>query len=296
MKTLRVGTRGSRLAVAQTNQVVAALQERHPGLLCELVVIKTTGDRRQDVAIADIGTKGVFVKEIEEALLNRSIDFAIHSLKDMPSEFPPGLVLAAIPERQDPRDALLSKGQSLHDLPSGAAVGTSSPRRQAQLRAIRPDLKLVDLRGNLDTRISRLDAGEYAAIVLACAGLERLGWANRITERLSPTVCVPAPGQGALALETREKDEETRALLAALHDPDTGDAVRAERAFQAALNAGCSVPAGAYAYIEGNEICLLAMIADSTDGQVTRTEVRGMRDGADAVGAQAASALLQKTK
>lgn len=292
MKAIRVGTRGSLLARAQTQQVIDALQAHHPGVVFQTVIITTTGDRRQSVPFTAVGTKGMFVKEIEEALLNNAIDLAVHSLKDMPGALPDGLVLAAVPPRADARDALLSDGRTLAELPPGARVGTSSLRRQALLRSLRPDLALEELRGNLDTRLRKLDDGRYDAILLACAGLERLGWAHRIVERLPPEVFVPAPGQGALALETRAEDAETRALLSAIHDPDTADCVAAERAFQSALNAGCTVPAGAHAWLEGDTLRLSAFIASADGLHLRRAEIRGRRRDAVAIGARAASVLL----
>jgi len=294
MKPIRVGTRGSRLALTQTQQVILALQAHHPGLSVETVVIKTTGDARQNVPFTAVDTKGMFVKEIEEALLAGAVDLAVHSLKDLPGDLPGGLALAAIPSRQDPRDALLSAGPTLAELPDGARVGTSSLRRQAQLRAVRSDLAIEDLRGNVDTRIHKLDEGQYDAIVLACAGLERLGLAQRIVERLPPEISVPAPGQGALALEIRADDAETRALLAPLHDPDTADAVTAERSFQATLNAGCTVPAGAYARIEGEELRLIAFLAAPDGSHLRRVEERGPRSAANEIGARAAKWLQRK--
>lgn len=288
MKTVRVGTRGSKLALTQTHQVIEALQAHYPDVAFEAVVIKTTGDIRQGVPFRAVGAKGMFVKEIEEALLAGQVDFAVHSLKDMPSALPGGLYLAAIPAREDPRDALLSQGCRLAELPEGARVGTSSLRRQAQLRAHRPDLRLEELRGNLDTRLRKLDEGHYDAIVLACAGLERLGWAHRIVERLPIAISVPAPGQGALALEARVTDENIRTLLATLHNAETADTVEAERSFQEALGAGCTVPAGAYAQIEGDRVHLVAMVAAPDGSVVYRVEERGPRDAAREVGWRAA--------
>jgi hydroxymethylbilane synthase len=244
------------------------------------------------VPFTAIGTKGMFVKEIEEALLNDAIDLAVHSLKDMPGALPDGLILAAVPTRADARDALLSDGRTLEGLPPGARVGTSSLRRQALLRSLRPDLALEELRGNLDTRLRKLDDGHYDAIVLACAGLERLGWTHRIVERLPPNVFVPPPGQGALALETRADDADMRALLSAIHDPDTADCVAAERAFQAALNAGCTIPAGAYARLEGDALHLSAFVASADGLRLRRTETQGYRHDAVPIGARAASTLL----
>jgi hydroxymethylbilane synthase len=294
MKHIRVGTRGSRLALTQTGQVMEALQAHHPHIEFEAVVIKTTGDMRQGVPFAEVGTKGMFVKEIEEALLRGNVDFAVHSLKDMPAELAPGLSLAAVPERQDPRDALLTDGRRLSDLPHGSRVGTSSLRRQILIRAARPDLEVQELRGNLDTRIRKLDEGQYDAIVLACAGLERMGWAEHITERLPVKLSVPAPGQGALALEVREEDGRTSELLAPLHHGTTADAIAAERAFQAALNAGCSVPAAAHAVVEGDSLRLLAVLAEADGSNLRRIELVGPRTDAAELGARAARTLLSQ--
>ncbi len=294
MTAIRVGTRGSQLALTQTGHVVEALKQLHAHLTVELVVIKTTGDVRTGVPFTQVGTKGMFVKEIEEALLAGDIDVGVHSLKDMPGELPDGLELAATPRREDPRDALLSRGAGLRDLPQGALVGTSSLRRQAQLRALRPDLRVSELRGNLDTRLRKLDEGQYDAIILACAGLERLGLAHRIVERLAVEVSVPAPGQGALALEIRSGDSRVRDLLAPVDDADTRDAVAAERAFQAALQAGCTVPAGAFAQVRGSDLRLHAMIAAPDGSEVLRTEETGPRAAAAEIGARAAKALLTR--
>jgi hydroxymethylbilane synthase len=294
MKTIRVGTRGSKLALTQTHQIIDSLRAHYPDVAFEAVVIKTTGDMREGVPFRAVGVKGRFVKEIEEALLAEQVDFAVHSLKDMPGALPGGLCLAAIPAREDPRDALLSHGCRLAELPEGARVGTSSLRRQAQLRAHRPDLRLEELRGNLDTRLRKLDEGRYDAIVLACAGLERLGWAHRIVERLPIAVSVPAPGQGALALEARVGDENIRTLLTTLHDVGTADAVEAERSFQEALGAGCTVPLGAYAHIEDDCVHLIGMIATPDGSVVLHVEETGPRNAAGEVGRRAAQSAKKE--
>jgi hydroxymethylbilane synthase len=292
---VRFGTRGSLLARTQTETVVERLRAAHPGLEVVTEIIQTTGDLRRDVPFAQVGTKGMFVKEIEQALLEGRIDVGVHSLKDMPGELPDGLELACVPAREDPRDALLTRdGATLETLPQGATVGTSSLRRQAQLRAYRSDLRLEELRGNLDTRLRKLDEGQYEAIVLACAGLNRLGWGARISERIAPEVCVPAAGQGALALETRVGDAATLALLTPLHDPDTADAVTAERRFLAALGGGCTVPAGALAQVAGRTVTLIAVLAASDGSERLLERQEGDRTEAARVGAAVAHRLLKR--
>lgn len=290
MRAIRVGSRGSALALAQTKAVIRALESAVQGFTAELVVIRTTGDIRAGVPLGEVGVKGMFVKEIEEALLSGEIDVAIHSLKDMPSDQPACLILAATPKREDPRDALISRGPRLMDLPPGARVGTSSTRRQAMISAARPDLAIEELRGNLDTRIRKLDEGQYDAIVVAYAGLARMGWMHRITEGIPIDICVPAPGQGALALECRESDSDIRDLLVALNDSDSADEAAAERSFQSALGAGCSVPAGCCARVAGDEITVHAAIAGE-DRHVKRVTLSGSRSDAAKLGMEAARNL-----
>ena len=289
----RIGTRGSLLARTQTDWVAARLRQARPELEITIHVIETTGDRNREVPFAAVGTKGMFVKEIEQALLDGAIDLGVHSLKDMPGELPEGLSLVGYPAREDPRDALISRhNQTLEHLPQGATVGTSSLRRQAMLKAFRPDLNLIELRGNLDTRLRKLDAGQYDAIVLACAGLHRLGLEGRITERISPELCVPAPGQGALALEARSEDFETLALVSALNDVDTIAAVTAERAFQIVLGAGCTVPVGAFASVQGDRITLHAAIAAADGSRIVRQTESAPRDAAEGLGTTVGQAML----
>ncbi|MBE3590292.1 MAG: hydroxymethylbilane synthase [Firmicutes bacterium] len=246
MKPLRLGTRGSRLALRQAESVARLIAERLPGVRVELVPVRTTGDAHRGPLTALGPTVGVFVKELQEALLRGEIDLAVHSAKDLPTASPEGLVVAAYPLRADPRDALCG-GRSLAELPPGAAVGTSSPRRAAQLRAARPDLNIVPLRGNVDTRLERVAGGELDAAVLAAAGLERLGLADRIREMLDPDTVCPAPAQGALAVEARAGDEEALAVARALDDARVRRAVQAERSVLAALGGGCFLPLGALA-------------------------------------------------
>jgi hydroxymethylbilane synthase len=283
---LVIASRGSQLALWQARWVAAQLSAAgHP---CRIEVIKTTGDKITDVALAKVGTKGLFTKEIEEALLDGRADLAVHSLKDLPTELPEGLVLAAVPEREDPRDAVV--GSKLADLPLGARVGTSSLRRAAQLRQLRPDLQVESVRGNLDTRLRKLDEGQYDAILLAAAGLKRLGWANRIAEILPPEQMCPAVGQGALAIETRAGFEK----VAMLDHAATHTAIMAERAVLAALGGGCQVPIGAYATVSDGRIHLLAIVAAPDGSQVIGATAEGATAEAAAIGARVAADLLER--
>ena len=277
---LTIGSRGSQLALWQARWIQARLEAL--GVETRLEIIHTTGDKITDVALSKVGTKGLFTKEIEEALLNRSIDLAVHSLKDMPTDLPAGLTLAAIPAREDPRDALIGAG--LPSLAQGAHVGTSSLRRAAQLRALRPDLEISDIRGNLETRLRKLDEGKYNAIVLASAGLRRLGWENRITELLDPDVMCPAVGQGALAVETRDDGGEAQAICHKLDHGKTRTCVTAERAVLAALGGGCQVPIGAHATLDGASIRIRAVVVSPDGSQVIRKESSGSAADAAALG------------
>ncbi len=296
MSRIRIGTRGSALALWQARHV----QERLSALghEVELRVIVTTGDRVLDRRLENVGGKGAFLKEIEEAMLAREVDLAVHSLKDVPTALPAGLALCGILERADPRDALLSSGLPLAELPAGARVGTTSLRRQALLGALRPDLVVTDLRGNVDTRIRRLREGRFDAILLAMAGLGRLGRADAVTEALDPRSFVPAPGQGAIALESRESDEAVRAAVAPLDHAATARAVSAERAFLEALGGGCNVPLGAHAFPHGDGIELLGFVASADGRTVLRDAVCGVapatvgRTLAENLRAQGAGALL----
>jgi len=284
---LVIGSRGSQLALWQAQWIAARLAE--DGHETRIDIIKTTGDKITDVPLAKVGTKGLFTKEIEEALLDGRIDLAIHSLKDLPTEIPAGLTIAAVPEREDPRDAMV--GARLSELPAGAQVGTSSLRRAAQLRMVRPDLAIESVRGNLDTRVRKLDEGQYRAIVLAAAGLTRLGWAHRIAEILPPEVMCPAVGQGALAVETRQEGE-ARDICAALDHAATRAAVTAERAVLAALGGGCQVPIGAHAVIEGDSLGLVgAVIAPDGDRMVRKSDRGAVADAAE-IGRRLGEALL----
>ncbi len=297
-RVIRVGTRGSALATTQTQWVVDRLRARHSGLRVETLLVKTLADRVQDVPLSGFRERGVFVKELENALLSGEVDFAVHSMKDLPSDLPPALVVAAVPEREDPRDALIVR-DPLPAAPSGslplregAVVGSSSLRRQAQLLFLRPDLRIIDLRGNVDTRLRKLDEGQYDAIVLAAAGLSRLGLAGRISMLLPDEIFLPAVSQGALAIECRADDAEVLRLLSVLECAETRTCVRAERALLAALEGGCAVPVGALVRIEGAALVLHGMIA-RPDGTLLLREVdAGTLEDPEALGTQVGERLL----
>ncbi|HOL70353.1 MAG TPA: hydroxymethylbilane synthase [Bryobacteraceae bacterium] len=284
---LTIGSRGSQLALWQANWVKARLEEA--GHACRIEIIKTTGDKITGVPLAKVGVKGLFTKEIEEALLDGRIDVAVHSMKDLPTELPAGLRVAAIPVREDARDALV--GRRLAELPAGARVGTSSLRRVAQLRAARPDLVIESVRGNIDTRLRKLDEGQYDALVLASAGLKRLGWEDRIAEFLTEDVMCPAVGQGALAVETREEGAAAEAC-SRLDDAATRAAVDAERAVLRALGGGCQVPIGAHARVTGGELDLVAIVAAPDGSQIVRSSTRGSAADAAVLGEKLGKALL----
>jgi hydroxymethylbilane synthase len=294
-QTLIVGSRGSPLALRQAESVRDRLAERHPDISILIRVITTTGDRLTDVPLAASGGKGLFIKEIEEALLAGEIDLAVHSLKDMPAELPSGLTIAAVVERDDPRDALITregKG-TLLTLASGARLGTSSLRRSVQVRALRPDLDVRPLRGNVDTRLRKLDQGHYDAILLAAAGLCRLGLAHRITEWVSPDLILPAIGQGALALETRANDQRAQGWVADLNHAPTHGAVTAERAFLRHFGGSCQVPIAAYAEVQGSELRLRGLIASLDGSRVLKDEARGPASEAEALGRHLAHRLIE---
>jgi hydroxymethylbilane synthase len=285
---LTIGSRGSQLALWQARWIQASLEQL--GEQCRIEIIRTTGDKITDVALSAVGTKGLFTKEIEEALLAGTIDIAVHSLKDMPTELPAGLTLAAIPEREDARDALI--GPKLGNLVAGARVGTGSLRRAAQLRALRPDLQIEDIRGNVDTRLRKLDEGRYDAIVLASAGLRRLGLENRITEVFDPGIMCPAVGQGALAVETRDDCGPAFRIAQHLEDPDTRAAITAERAVLAALGGGCQAPMGAHATVESRIIRLRAIMVSPDGTQLIRKAIHGGVDSAAELGHSVGEQLL----
>ena len=286
---LVIASRGSQLALWQARWVAEQLAAR--GLECRIEIIKTTGDKITDVPLAKVGTKGLFTKEIEEALLAGTADLAVHSLKDLPTELPEGLVLAAVPRREDPRDAIV--GRRLAELAPGARVGTSSLRRAAQLRALRPDLAIESVRGNLDTRLRKLDEGRYDAILLAAAGLKRLGWEGRIAEILAPEVMCPAVGQGALAIETRPSGAGFAACQA-LDDPATHLAVAAERGVLAALGGGCQVPIGAHAKVAAGRVIVHAIVASPDGAKLIRASGEGLASEAARIGAALGAELLEK--
>lgn len=291
-RILRIGTRSSPLAMWQANFVQSELRRLYPHLKVEVVPLKTEGDRTLESSLPEVGGKGVFTEEIEQALLGGDVDLAVHSLKDLPTGLTDGLTLAAICKRADPRDALVARAPAtgIADLPQGAQVATSSLRRRAQLLHARPDLKMVDVRGNVGTRIRKFDQSGWDAIVLACAGLERLHLGKRITVPLSTDEMLPAPGQGALGVEIRADDPQVAALVAPLDDPATRVVVTAERAFLEALGAGCQVPAAALATLDGETLKLEALLA-SLDG---RECARGERTGTVAQAAQMGAALAHE--
>jgi hydroxymethylbilane synthase len=292
-KPIRIGTRGSLLARTQTDWVTTRLQTLHPDLEFETVVIETTGDKKAGVPYAAVGAKGMFVKEIEQALTENHIDVGVHSLKDMPGELPAGLAVSCVPVREDALDAFISKrAGSLAELPSGCRVGTSSARRRAQISAYRRDLNIVELRGNLDTRLRKLEDGDYDAIILACAGLNRLGLQHIMTERIPVHVCLPAVGQGALAIETRSDDRDTSVLLTKLNDADSFDCITAERALLKSLGGGCSVPIAAHAELINERIHIAALVSSLDGSTIIRASASGPRSRADQVGIESANRLL----
>jgi hydroxymethylbilane synthase len=294
---LRIASRGSELALWQSRAVQAALRAADPSLSVEIDVLRTTGDRITDVPLAKIGDKGLFTKELDAALLAGAADLAVHSLKDVPTRLPDGLVLAAVTVREDPRDVLLlppGRTGDLASLPAGARVGTSSLRRRAQLRALRPALEVRDLRGNLNTRLAKLDRGEYDAIVLAAAGVLRLGWMDRIAAYLDLPEWLPAVGQGALAVVVRADREDVIDRLRPLHDAPTAACTAAERALLRALEGGCQVPIGALGTTDGDRVVLHGVVSDLDGGRILRVEESGPMDEAEAVGRRAAAALLER--
>jgi hydroxymethylbilane synthase len=293
-KKVIIGTRGSTLALWQANWVKSELERKHPEIEVSLEKIKTTGDMILDVPLAKVGGKGLFVKEIEEALLEKRVHLAVHSMKDVPTFFPEGLHLRCITKREDPRDAVFSRsGVKLLDLPKGAKIGTSSLRRQSQILHLRPDFEIFPLRGNLDSRLRKLDEGQFDAIILAGAGVNRLGWSGKITELLSTEVSLPAIGQGALGIETAAGDEYINGLVAFFDDAETSYCVRGERALLKRLEGGCQVPIAAYGELKGDTLKISGLVA-SPDGKVfVRDVISGPKERAEAMGVELAERLLK---
>ncbi|MEM9601554.1 MAG: hydroxymethylbilane synthase [Pseudomonadota bacterium] len=291
--TLRIATRKSPLALWQAERVACLLRAAHPTLAVELVPFVTQGDKLLDSPLAKIGGKGLFVKELEVAMQEARADIAVHSMKDVPVVLPEGFHIACILEREDPRDALVSPSHaSLAALPEGARVGTSSLRREGAVRMARPDLEIAMLRGSVNTRLAKLDAGDFDAIILACAGLDRLGLAERIRERLAPEVSLPAVGQGAIGVECRLDNARINALLAPLHCPDTATCLAAERAMNRRLDGGCQVPIASFATLQGGEIHLRAQVSHPAGGPHFAAASRAPREQADQLGRSVAETLL----
>ncbi len=292
-KTLKIGTRGSRLALWQANWVKTALEAEDPSLSIELVIIKTKGDKILDVPLAKVGGKGLFVKEIEESLLNENIDLAVHSMKDMPAQIPQGLCIAAIPQREDPKDVLISKdNRRFSELPAGAIVGTGSLRRKAQLLFARPDLVVAPLRGNIDTRLKKLETENLDAIILAAAGVKRMGFENKATEYLDENIMLPAVGQGALCIEIRQNDPLVGPVVAGLEDSKTRAVIRGERAFSERLEGGCQVPIAAHGTIHNNLFTLSGLVA-SVDGKTLyKHAMQGPENESATIGLELAERLI----
>jgi len=298
IEKITIGTRGSQLALWQTNWVKSQLEHHHPGLRVEITVISTKGDRVLDVSLPKLGEqgKGLFTKELEEAIFERRVDMAVHSLKDLPTELPEGLRIGAICEREDVRDALVARKpiKSFAELPEKAIIGTSSLRRQAQLWAARRDLTIEPIRGNVDTRLRKLDEGRFDAVVLAAAGLNRLGHGDRITERLSEDLVLPAVGQGALAIETREDDTEVNDIVQLLEHSPTRLACSAERAFLKGLGGGCLVPIAAHATINSSEMTLNGLVASPDGSEVLRSRRSGSSRDSELLGQRLAEEMLAR--
>ncbi len=292
---LRIGTRGSPLALYQANWVKKKLIQAYPHLHVILIRIKTTGDKIQDAPLAKIGGKGLFVKEIEEALIGKRIDLAVHSIKDVPTVLPEGLHLSAITKREDPRDAFISRdGVLLEDLPQRAKIGTSSLRRQAQLLHLRGDFEMISLRGNLDTRLKKLETMNLNGIVLALAGVRRLGLESRITEIIPPEICLPAIGQGALGIETRRDDEEVDKFIQCLNHPPSSITIQAERSFLKRLGGGCQVPIAAFSRMVGSTLQIEGMVGTIDGKRLMKHRIEGPVEKAEALGIELAEVLLNK--
>ena len=294
-KIIKIGTRASLLALAQSNNIKNLIESQYPQVKVELVKIITKGDKILDVPLAKVGGKGLFVKEIEEAMLRGEIDLAVHSMKDVPAELPDELHLGIITKREDPRDAFIANNyKTLADLPEGGKVGTSSLRRRSQLAIVRPDLQIDDLRGNLDTRLRKLDEGMYDAIILAAAGLNRLGWSERVASFFSPQEMLPAVGQGAVGIELRQDAEELLAGLKFLQDNETEVTVRAERAFLHRLEGGCQVPIGAFGQLSDNKISITGLVAAVDGSRMLKETVEGTSSEPEKIGRELADMLLDQ--
>ncbi len=295
LELIRIATRKSPLALWQAEHVAACLREAFPGLRTELVKMTTRGDKMLDAPLAKVGGKGLFVKELEQGMLDGEADIAVHSMKDVPIEFPMGLRLAAILKREDPRDALVSnRYAAFAALPPNAKIGTSSLRRQCQIKARLPQCEIISLRGNVNTRLAKLDAGEFDAIVLAAAGLKRLGFKDRITESLTPETSLPSMGQGAIGIECRDGDSQILDCLRLLHDEETAWRVTAERAMNERLQGGCQVPIAGYAELDGKQLTLRGLVGAPNGSQIIRAEISGPREEGRSLGFALAEALLDK--
>ncbi|MBC8283040.1 MAG: hydroxymethylbilane synthase [Nitrospinae bacterium] len=293
-RKVTIGSRGSPLALWQANWIKGLLESHHSDLDVDIQIIKTSGDKIQDVPLAKIGGKGLFVKEIEEGLLKREVDFAVHSMKDMPIVFPVNLCIACVTKRENPFDALISRNSlKLDDLPKGAKIGTGSLRRMSQLKYYRPDLELVPLRGNLETRLKKLDTEGLDAIILAAAGLIRMGWDDRITEIISPEILLPAMGQGAVGIETRKNDVDNQILLADMDDEETHYALDAERALVSQLEGGCNVPIGSFATIKDDQITLTGLVASLDGKTMYKKELTDLKTNAIALGRKMGNKLIE---
>lgn len=291
----RIGTRGSQLALWQANWVKARIENDFPDVRAEIVKIKTTGDQIVDRPLAMVGGKGLFVKEIEKALFEGNIDLAVHSMKDMPGDLPDGLCIGAVPVREDPRDVLVSRDNiPLSDLPPGSKIGTSSLRRASQIKHVRPDLEIASIRGNLGTRLGKLEAGEFDAVVLAAAGIIRLGMKEKITQYLEPATMLPAVGQGALCIETRTDDPDMTRLMKALDCTDTRIPVMAERAFLKKLEGSCHIPVAGFGTVENDEIILSGLVASEDGTRVIKETSRGPVASPEALGTALAQKLLDR--
>lgn len=292
---IKVGTRGSKLALTQTNHVVEALKKAAPEIQTEISVIKTSGDIMQDVSLAQIGGQGVFVKEIEEALLAGSIDLAVHSMKDVPGETPADLIFAAIMQREDARDVLVSRGNvKMEFMPKGAKIGTGSLRRAAQIKAMLPDVNIFPLRGNIDTRLKKIETENLTGVILAAAGMKRMGYLEKITQYLPVELMLPAVGQGALGLQTRKEYAELAGICGKLNQPQTAAEVGAERSYLRALGGGCRLPIAAYGLLEGKRLTLEGMLAAPNGSEVIRDKVWGEIGAAEELGKKLADLILEK--